>query len=66
MSMQKNYIELLKKFPKRIFSMEETDITANDENRTSINNDSQTEKFEKNSEWTQEYEVIYKSYILER
>ena len=67
MNLQKNYIELLlKKIPKKIFSMEETDITANDINQSSINNTSQTDEFEKNNEWTQEYEVIYNSYVLER
>jgi len=67
MNSQKNYIELLlKKIPKRIISMDETNIPVYDENQTSINNISHTDEFEKNNEWTQEYEVIYGSYILER
>ena len=67
MNLQKNYIELLlKKIPKKIFSMEETDIIAGDDNRSDINNIPQTDEFEKNNEWPQEYEVIYNSYVLER
>jgi hypothetical protein len=67
MNLQNNYIELLlKKIPKRIISMEETDIIANDDSRSNINNISQPEELGKNNEWTQEYEVIYNSYVLER
>jgi len=67
MNLQNNYIELLlKKIPKRIISMEETDIIANDDSRSNINNNSQPEELGKNNEWTQEYEVIYNSYVLER
>ena len=67
MNLQNNYIELLlKKIPKRIISMEETDIIANDDSRSNINNISQPDELEKNNEWTQEYEVIYSSYVLER
>jgi hypothetical protein len=67
MILQNNYIELLlKKIPKRIISLEERDITAIDENRTSISNGTQPDELKENNEWTQEYEVIYNSYILER
>jgi hypothetical protein len=64
--MQKNYIELLKKFPKRIFSLEETDKIFNDKNQSDVNKILYEDKSENNNEWTQEYEVIYNSYVLER
>ena len=64
--MQKYYIELLKKFPKRIFSLEETDKIIYDKNQSDVNKILYENKSENNNEWTQEYEVIYNSYVLER
>ena len=66
MSMQKNYIELLKNIPKRIFSMEKADIVIKDYNRSDRFQDLQAEKYKNNNEWAQEYEVIYNSYVLEK
>jgi hypothetical protein len=66
MSMQKNYIELLKKIPKRIFSLEKTDKIIKDKDQFAVDKVLSDDKSENNNEWTQEYEVIYNSYVLER
>ena len=66
MSMQKNYIELLKRFPGKIFSMEGKDDMIGDKNQSDVNKILQEDKPENKNEWTREYELIYNSYVLER
>lgn len=67
MYIQKNYIELLlKKIPKRIFSIEERNKFSNDDNKSNGDNFLPKDNFENKNEWTQEYEVIYNSYVLEK
>jgi hypothetical protein len=46
--------------------MEKAEIVINDKYRTEDNKDSTAEKYKNNSEWAQEYEVIYNSYVLEK
>ena len=65
MDMHKDYIDLLKKFPRRIFSMEGPGIISKEESRTDAGNVSEEEKLKSVNEWIQEYELIYNSYVLE-